>query len=488
MTQRTLLNFWSQKSLAARIAATSAFFGLIVTGGAIVVGFYALSQQLDARAAEELKGKRDLLLHILSEMPTPEAILQNQHRFGDLMIGHDDLHLALTDPASGQWVASFSEIAKQSVSALDASAVSNASIEEWRMPNGGQLNAIRGIGPVVNGKAVRYYLSLDRRHDRKLLSGFINTTLVALPILLLIVALGAWLIARTSLAPLRRFHRLAASIGTQSLSRRVSSSELPTELYELAEEFNSMLERIDDGYKRLQEFSGELAHEMRTPVATLLGRTQVALSKTRTVADLREVLEGNVEELERLSRLISDMLFIASADHNENILKCEPVELAREAQQVAEYLSLIAEERGLTVEVTGAATVLGDRLLVQRAITNLVSNAIRHAQANSKVDLLITVENESTTLAVVNEGDGIAPDHLQHIFDRFYRVDSARARLDGGAGLGLAIARSIMSAHGGRVNAQSLMSGRTIFTLSFPAKIISQLPLSRFAAASGKDD
>ena len=488
MTQRALLSFWSRKSLAARIAATSAFFGLIVTGGAIVVGFYALSQQLDARAAEELKGKRDLLLHILSEMPTPDAILQNQHRFGDLMIGHDDLHLALTDPASGQWVASFSEIAKQSVSALDAIAVSNASIEVWRLPNGGQLNAIRGIGRVVNGKAVRYYLSLDRRHDRKLLSGFISTTLVALPILLLIVALGAWLIARTSLAPLRRFHRLAASIGTQSLSRRVSSSGLPTDLYELAEEFNSMLERIDDGYKRLQEFSGELAHEMRTPVATLLGRTQVALCQIRTVADLREVLEGNVEELERLSRLISDMLFIASADHNENILKCERVELAREAQQVAEYLSLIAEERGLTVEVTGAATVLGDRLLVQRAITNLVSNAIRHAQANSKVDLLITVENESATLAVVNEGDGIAPDHLQHIFDRFYRVDSARARLDGGAGLGLAIVRSIMSAHGGRVNAQSLMSGRTIFTLSFPAKIVSQLTLSRFAAASGKDD
>ena len=125
---------------------------------------------------------------------------------------------------------------------------------------------------------------------------------------------------------------------------------------------------------------------------------------------------------------------------------------------------------------------------MQRAITNLVSNAIRHAQANSKVDLLITVENESTTLAVVNEGDGIAPDHLQHIFDRFYRVDSARARLDGGAGLGLAIVRSIMSAHGGRVSAQNLMSGRTIFTLSFPAKIVSRLNPSRSAAVPGKDD
>lgn len=471
MTQRTLPDLWSRNSLAARIALTSAFFGLIITGGAIVVGFYALSQQLDARSTEELAGKRDLLLHVLSEMPSPEAILQNKHRFGDLLIGHDDLHLALVDPANGQMMASFSQTAEQSVSALDASPGINSSIHAWRAPNGERLNAIRGVSPVANGKSVRYYLSLDRRHDSRLLGGFISTTLIAWPVLLLIVALGAWLIASTGLAPLRQFHRLAASIGTQSLSHRISSSGLPTELYELAEEFNSMLERIDDGYKRLQEFSGELAHEMRTPVATLLGRTQVALSQTRTVADLREVLEGNVEELERLSRLISDMLFIARADHNENPLKCEPVELAREAQQIVEYFSLIAEERGLTVDVTGAATVIGDRLLVQRAITNLMSNAIRHARANSKVNLLIAMENENTTLAVANEGDGIAPPHLERIFDRFYRIDSARARLDGGAGLGLAIVRSIMSAHGGRVNVQSLMGGRTTFTLSFPAKI-----------------
>lgn len=470
MTQRVLLDFWSKKSLAARIAATSAFFGLVLTGGAIVMGFYALSQQLDARSAEELKGKRDLLLHVLSEMPSPEAILQNKHRFGDLLIGHDDLHLALVDPANGQMVTSFSETAEQSVSALDASPGNNSSIHAWRAPNGERLNAIRGASPVFNGKSVRYYLSLDRRHDSRLLKGFISTTLVAWPVLLLIVALGAWLIARTSLAPLRRFHRLAASIGTQSLSHRVSSSGLPTELYELAKEFNNMLERIDGGYGRLQEFSGELAHEMRTPVATLLGRTQVALTHTRTVAELREVLEGNVEELERLSRLISDMLFISRADHNENPLKREPVELAREAQQIAEYLSLIAEERGLTVDVTGAATVIGDRLLIQRAITNLMSNAIRHARANSKVNLLIAMENGSTILAVANEGDSIAPQHLERIFDRFYRIDSARARLDGGAGLGLAIVRSIMTAHGGWVSVQSLTGSWTTFTLSFPSE------------------
>ena len=455
-----------------RIALASALFGLILTGGATVTGFYALSEQLDVRAAEELEGKRDLLLHVLSEMPSPEAITQNQHRFGDLLIGHDDLHLALTDPATGQPVASFSPTAQQSVVALKGKAATDSLICRWSSANGAQFAAVQGTGPVANGKAVRYYLSLDRRHDSQLLSGFIRTSSIALPVLLLLVGLGAWLIARTSLSPLRRFHRLAAPVGTQSLSQRVSSSGLPTELYELAQAFNSMLGRIDDGYQRLQAFSSELAHEMRTPVATLMGRTQVGLSKTRTVAELREVLEGNVEELERLARLIADMLFIASAEHNGDILNREPVDLAHEAWQVAEYLSLLAEERGVTLEVSGAATVVGDRRLIQRALSNLVSNAIRHAQSNSQVDLLVTLGNAWATVNVVNAGDGIAPDHLPHIFERFYRVDSARARLDGGTGLGLAIVRSIMSAHGGQVSAQSALDGKTTFTLSFPQEIV----------------
>lgn len=468
MKQRLLPSFWLRNSLAARIALASSFFGLLITGGAIVVGFYALTHQLDARSVTELLGKRDLVLHVLSEISSPEAVNQNKHRFGDLLIGHDDLHLALVDPASGQSVASFSAIAQQSVSALDTGPNSSTSVHAWTAPTGERLNAIHGIGMAANGKSVRYYLSLDRRHDSRLLADFIKATLVGLPILLLIVALGAWLIASTSLAPLRRFHRLAASIGAQSLSQRISSSGLPTELYELAEEFNGMMDRIDAGYRRLQDFSGELAHEMRTPVATLMGRTQVALSHKRTSAEFKEVLEGNVEELERLSRLIADMLFIARADHSETLLQGELLELAKEAQRVADYLLLIAEERGIAVEVTGTAIVMADRLLVERAITNLLSNAIRHAFANSKVSIVIATDGDCTTLAVTTQGEGIARAHLDRIFDRFYRVDAARARLDGGTGLGLAIVRSIMLAHGGQVIADSRPGGETTFTLVFP--------------------
>ncbi|BDT66727.1 sensor protein CzcS [Comamonadaceae bacterium OS-1] len=464
-----MLRLWSRNSLAARIAIGSAFFGLLITGGAIVIGFSALSQQLDERSAGELKGKRDLLLHVLSEISSPEAINQNRHRFGDLLIGHDDLHLALIDPANGLMVTSFSKIAQQSVPALDAKPDSATADYDWTASSAEKLTAVRGIGLVMNGSPVRYYLSMDRRHDSELLAGFIKATWVGLPILLLIVALGAWLIARTSLAPLLRFNYLAASIGTQSLNHRVSLDGLPTELSELATEFNDMLQRVDDGYRRLQDFSGELAHEMRTPVATLMGRTQVALSHSRTMEQLREVLEGNEEELERLSRLISDMLFIAHADHNETILQSEKLDLAVEVQQVAEYLSLIAEERGITIEVTGRAILMGDRRLVQRAITNLLSNAIRHSTENSPVSVMISEQNGEVSLEVANTGDGIPQVHLDRIFDRFYRVDSARARLDGGTGLGLAIVHSIMSAHQGQVTVSSVLGGITRFRLLFYA-------------------
>lgn len=468
MTPDRRLRFWAGNSLAASIALASALFGFLVTGTAILIGFYALSHQLDERSETELLGKRDLLVHVLSEIPSLEEVHANKHRLGDLLIGHDDLHLALVDPASGQSVASFSLLAQQSVSSLTATPPVSTPVQPWVAASGERLGAIQGSSTLGNGAAVRYYLSLDRRHDRRLLKGFIQTTLVGWPLLLMIVAFGAWLIARTSLTPLRRFHRLAAATSVQSLSHRISSAGLPTELYELAEEFNGMMGRIDAGYQRLQDFSGELAHEMRTPIATLMGRTQVALSLPRTGAELQEVLEGNIEELERLSRLISEMLFIARADHHQDPLHHERVELVDESLRIADYLSLIAEERGVSVKVTGTATVTADRSLVQRAITNLLSNAIRHANIQSTIHLAIENEGEQVTLAVTNHGDTIAPEHLDWIFDRFYRIDSGRARLDGGTGLGLAIVRSIMATHGGKVKARSSAGGETTFTLTFP--------------------
>jgi two-component system, OmpR family, heavy metal sensor histidine kinase CusS len=471
----------TRASLALRIALASALFGLMVAAGAIGVGFWTLSRQLDERSAAEMRGRSELLVHILSDLPSLDAVAQSEGRFEELFFGHDDLHLALVEPGSQRVLAAFSDIAVDSVTALNHAAARPDTVHSWVMPGGSRFSGIHGTAAVANGRQLQFYLSVDRRRDAVLLAGFIKATLVALPLLLVMVAAGSGLIARTGLAPLRRFNRLAASIGATSLDKRLSMSGLPGELADMATEFNGMLERIDEGYRRLQDFSGDLAHEMRTPVATLLGRTQVALSQTRTVDELREVLEGNVEELERLSTLISDMLFIARADHNAVTMQTEAVDFAREALRVTDYLSLVAEEKGLNLRVVGEAPPLpADRLLIQRAITNLVSNAIRHAFEHSTITIEIAAAASMTTLAVTNEGESIAPANLERIFDRFYRVDPSRTRHEGGSGLGLAIVRSIASAHKGKVSVRS-EAGRTIFTLSVPQAseiAISPAPLS----------
>ena len=457
-------------SLALRLATASALFGLVIVAAGIFIGYLALARQLEARSTAELLGKRDLVAHILSELPALPSVEGNRHRFGDLLIGHDDVHLALVDPAHAAPIASFSALAAESIRMLDTLGAVGTPVY-WRPQGGARLIALRAEAPLADGALVRFYLSLNTGHDQRLLLGFLRASLFASPVLLAAVAVGAWLIAVTGLAPLRRFRRLAASIGAESLSRRLSESGLPRELDDLAKELNAMLERIDTSYRRLQEFSADLAHELRTPIATLLGRSQVALSQQRRPEELRDVLVGNIDELERLSRLIADMLFIAQTDQGPAAMQREAVALREEVERVAEYLSLVAEEKGITVRVTGEATVGADRLLLQRAMTNLLSNAVRHSVPAGSIDVAIDrTADGSTEVRVSNVGEPIPPEHIERIFDRFYRVDASRARLSGGTGLGLAIVRSIMEAHEGVVRASSdAGSGRTTFTLVFPA-------------------
>jgi two-component system heavy metal sensor histidine kinase CusS len=455
-------------SLALRIGWASVLFGLVVAAGTVAVGMWNLSHRLEERAAHEMQGRRELLLHILSTTPSLAAMDASRARFADLFFGHQDLHLALLMPQTRHVVAAFSEVALQSVTALGHAGAAPNGMHAWTTPGGAKFSGWHGEGRLADGSGVEFYLSVDRRADTQLLAGFVEATLLALPLLLALVALGAWLIAKAGLAPVRRLNRLAASIGTKSLHKRVNPAGLPSELADMAAEFNGMLARIDDGYRKLEEFSGDLAHEMRTPVATLLGRTQVALSRSRTVDELREVMEGNVEELERLAALISDMLFIARADSGASPIQTEAVELVAQAQGVLDYLSLVADEKRLQLRVQGQAPALvADRLLIQRAITNLLSNAVRHACEGSTITVDIAASGGMVTLAVSNEGEGIAPAHLERVFERFFRADPGRSREAGGSGLGLAIVRSIATAHQGSVSVRSA-GGRTTFTLSLP--------------------
>lgn len=277
-----------------------------------------------------------------------------------------------------------------------------------------------------------------------------------------------WAVARRGLAPLREISTDAARITAERLDRRVPAAEIPMELAAVAQAVNQMLERLQDSFRRLTEFASDIAHELRTPLTNLATQTQVTLSKDRTAEEYKEVLASSAEEYERLSRTIGDMLFLAKADNDLIVPHREPLDLRLETEAVTEFYAALAEEQGIELRVAGAARASGDRLMLRRAIGNLLSNACRHTPRGGRVDVELTETTAGMVhVSVRNTGETIPAEHLPHLFDRFYRADASRRRDTEGAGLGLAITRSIMRAHGGDAGVRST-GGVTEFDLRLP--------------------
>ena len=245
---------------------------------------------------------------------------------------------------------------------------------------------------------------------------------------------------------------------------------VPVELADLAQSLNDMLLRLQTDFERLSAFSSDLAHELRTPISNLLTETQVTLSQKRTADDYRNTLASNSEELQRLARMVSDMLFLAKTEHGLALPHPEAIALDTEVAALADFYEALAADKSLQLVTEGAAQMEGDRLMVRRALSNLLSNAIRHSPEHGQVRIAIRSTPQGAEVSVSNQGEAIAPDVLPRLFDRFYRADTARRHpASDGAGLGLAITRAIMQAHGGTVSASS-EHGINRFTLVFPGR------------------
>jgi two-component system heavy metal sensor histidine kinase CusS len=263
-----------------------------------------------------------------------------------------------------------------------------------------------------------------------------------------------WLATRHGLAPLRDVAGVAKGISASRLDQRLAVDTVPKELVDLATSFNGMLGRLEDSFRRLQEFSADIAHDMRTPVSNLMMQAQVAVSRARGPEEYREVLYSAIEEYDRLARMISDMLFLARADNGQLVPGRERLDLAQEMGALCEFYEPVATERGVRLLCTGAAAASGDRVMLRRAFANLLSNALRHTPDGGVVRIEIAPAGaEAARVAIENPGPPIPVEHLERIFDRFYRIDPSRQKSGENAGLGLAIARSIVVAHGGRIEA-----------------------------------
>ncbi|MGE8612518.1 MAG: heavy metal sensor histidine kinase [Achromobacter veterisilvae] len=281
---------------------------------------------------------------------------------------------------------------------------------------------------------------------------------LSLTAILLVALLGFW-VTRLGLRPLNRLSAEARALRPSALSQRLSMAELPVELEDLATSFNGALARLEGAYNQLEAFNADVAHELRTPVTNLIGQTQVALSRRRSSDDLQEVLQSNLEELDRLRAMINDMLFLARADQGEAATGRIHAVLADEVNKTAEFFEFLLDESGMRVRIDGdrEASALIDTALFRRAVTNLLQNAIQYSAAGAEIAVGIQRRGEMLEVAVSNAGPPIAPEHLPHLFQRFYRVDAAR-RGDGAEhshGLGLAIVKAVAAMHGGTVSASS---------------------------------
>ena len=257
-------------------------------------------------------------------------------------------------------------------------------------------------------------------------------------------------------APIRRISREMRRIRSDQLHIRLDPRSVPAELVELTMSFNDMIGRLEDVFRRLSDFSGDIAHELRTPVTNLRTQTEVALTQARSVEQYREVLYSNLEEYDRMAKMVGDMLFLAQADNQ--LLKPElvDIDLQSELRNLFDYFSAWAEERQVLLENAGEPVhVLGDQLMIRRALSNLLSNAIRHTPEGESVMTTLKAHSDSVRIRIKNPGPPIPEEHLNHIFERFYRLDASRQRSSEGAGLGLAITKSIIEAHGGQIRAFS---------------------------------
>lgn len=291
---------------------------------------------------------------------------------------------------------------------------------------------------------------------------------IGLVISALVSAGLGWLVAGSGMRPIRQVTKVAASMSAKSLKERIPLASVPKELQQMVSSFNAMLSRLDDAFVRLSNFSADIAHELRTPVSNLMTHTEVVLSRKRDIEDYEDNLYSNLDDLKRMSRMIDDMLFLAKSDNGLIPHENKPIDLLEVVEKLLEYYRLLADERGINLTVSGGGSVRGDVLMLHRAISNLLSNALRYTPEGRTINVDIRQRSTSTFVVVENPGETIAPEHLEKLFDRFYRADPARREgSPSNAGLGLSITRSIVEAHEGKIWCTS-SNRKTAFHMEFP--------------------
>ncbi|MBJ8506811.1 heavy metal sensor histidine kinase [Acinetobacter seifertii] len=449
-------------AISFRIAILFSFSTIIILMIMGLVIHQLVMHHFETQDRTQLEGKIQLVENLLE---------QNYHNSSELnlylkdaLVGHHDLIVQIERP-TGQIIFSSSPTVIKSKTLIKSK---HGQWLEWKVQNkiyhglvykkSFDQNSAIPSAQIIVGIDTSEHIHFLNDFRRQLLSiGVIGTICLML--------LG-WFAAWRGLRPVQNMAKVAEGISAQHLSERLDVNKTPTELKSLAIAFNDMLDRLETAVGKLSDFSSDLAHEIRTPINNLMTQTQVCLSRSRDITTYQEILFSNLEEFERLARMVSDMLFLAKAEHGLHIANLQEVNLFKEISGLFDFYDAIATEKGMSLEQTGQGYVKGDPSMLRRAFSNLLSNAIKYGKSDSVIKIKCQQNNDQIELTIENESPPLSQEQLTRLFDRFYRTDTSRQRVEEGTGLGLAIAKSILDVHGATIQA-NYDDGHIIFKIIF---------------------
>nr|WP_240462955.1 heavy metal sensor histidine kinase [Burkholderia cenocepacia] len=431
--------------------------------------YRSLSAELTRRDDIEISAKLNQFLQLARASGSTAALRADPAVFHDVLLSHPGVYLGIYDAQHRPLVEHSDEAGNTLASVISASRPAGSTDGPFTCapPGIGTSRCVYARETLPSGEAIQIALARTATDRQSLLESYrVDIWLAAAVGALLVGALG-YAVASRGLRPVESLGRQTSRIEAHNLNARLDARGGPVELRELATSVNRMLDRLERAFVRLSQFSSDLAHDMRTPLANVISSSQITLSRARTTDEYEALIESNIEECERLQRMIENMLFLARTDNARQHLKTAELDAGSELRRLASYFQALADEAGVRIDVHGEAPVVADATLFRRAVSNLASNALEHAQAASTIELAVSVQGSYAVVEVTNRGVPIPPEQVERIFERFYRIDSSRHGAARNAGLGLAIVKSIMELHRGKVEVAS-RDGRTTFALYFP--------------------
>lgn len=442
------------QSITARLTLSLGSIAMLVLGAVAGSLYWTLANELEKSYRDELIGKAQMVRHFVDEARASGDIPALRHHLSDALIGHAGLRVWLVS-ADGTMVFGEGGVPRTTATAGDVLLLEG----EGGVPMEGRREDVRDAGRLPVSSIV---VAVDVRPRFELLGAYARA---------LWLVCGAGVLASVALAlaatrrGLRSVHRLsldAAQVSATALSHRLPATGVDSELQVLVRAFNAVLDRVELAYRHMEAFNADVAHELRTPLATLINAAQVTLSGDRPAAVLRETMVEQLEDLEQIAAMVNDMLFLARADQGAQPPDTALVSLAAVVHQAVDYFEAALEAAEVRVVVQGEAKLRCNAGLIRRALSNLLSNAIKHTPAGREIVVSLRESVGCARIEVVNPGLAPSPQVRARMFDRFYRADTARGQSAESSGLGLAIVKAIAAMHKGSVHVEATAAGTVV--------------------------